>query len=582
MLQVDYLWIDDELQPHELEDLFPTSTVTFIIISPNIDQTLSNFIKYMQPWIELYPWSYERPEFQAHTSKSIEYIYGEMKYHGHPEDMELLIAILINFTKYEDCFIHLFDSLEIEPVLVICHETLAEELNDVTTARNRVWIHDDGCVVLNKRNQFEDYLPLHSAVLQIFDGDYTPNEVLTTEIKEKCSLIRGLSHVHDVTLKLPVPIAKLVSNDTMFAAKALEGLSKLDEVKPLEFDEGVEIKTAMNSMNLGVMLGIALANGGEQHLSGIYLSGLQHFYQGKPDPKIPDTIKQSSRDVLQDELISIGIINSKVSEDLELVEILSSLSESMDDEEKYAKNLKALFDMNNLEETLNLDEEQVDDDDDDESDFSDDELNEFRWKYHDITSGWIPKEFVASKYQEFKHSILKLTSKFKDEFKNTEFDDFPEFMESEIILEMNSKNNDTDKIYNDDSDYQSDTNEIHGDMAYGEFIKLRRKMRQDEDVVGHQQDEDEEEDEEWEDVNDDNDNDNDAYDGDAYDNDLMNDDDNFEENLETKPQIEVIDEDSQNVLDTRLTKDEVERLTRSLHTLRTSEDESLESSLKKK
>ena len=39
-----------------------------------------------------------------------------------PESL-LLISILFQFTKYhQDCYIHLFDSITIEPILYYCHD----------------------------------------------------------------------------------------------------------------------------------------------------------------------------------------------------------------------------------------------------------------------------------------------------------------------------------------------------------------------------------------------------------------------------------------------------------------------------
>ncbi|KAI5951844.1 hypothetical protein KGF54_004919 [Candida jiufengensis] len=575
MLEVDYLWTEDELLPHEVEQLFPESTISFIILSPNIDQTLSNFIKYMQPWIEQYPWNYSQPEFQAHTTKNIEYIYGELNYHDHSLDMELFIAILMSFTKYEDCFIHLFDSLEIEPILVICHEELSDDLDDVTTTRNRVWLHEDSCVILNRNAaDFNNFLPLQNAALQIFKGDYTKSNSLTETLKEKCSIDVGLSHVHDIILNLPLPIAKLVSANPNITARSLKGLENEEEVKPMEFNEGIEVTTPMNSLNLGVMMGIALASGSKDYLSGIFLSGLQKYYESKPEPKIPDNISHSSRYILQDELINRGILEKRVPEDTEFVELISNISApKMEDEEKYAKNLQNLFETNNFEEIVDPMEDDLDDE---ESDFSDDELNGFRWKYHDLTSEWISKEKVVSKYQEFKHSIISLTNKFKDEFKNTEFEDFPEFMESEIILEMNQR--DGGQIYNDDSDYKSDTPEqFQGDMAFDDYLKFKKKLGQEKANFSDEEDEDAE----WEDV-DDVDNTDDDDDDDAYDNDIMSDgEDSYGEPYENKPKIEELGEEV-NVLDTRLTKDDVDRLAKNLKTLKTSEDKSLESQMKKK
>ncbi|KAI5953915.1 hypothetical protein CANMA_004754 [Candida margitis] len=567
MTSTEYLWTDDELQPHEIQSVFEDTTLSFVIISKHIDQTLTNYVKYMEPWMQ-YPWNFKRPEYQALTFNVVEYIYGEINYHEHVLDMELFIAILLDFTKYEDCYIHVFDSVTLEPVLATCHDALDEELQDVTTSRNRVWLHDGGCIELT-RGGHGGYLSLQDAIKQIFVGDYKQNSNLAAALKDVCNLTAGLSHVHDVNLNLPAPVAKLATTDPMMISKSLEALEDEEEVKPLYLDGGIDVTVPINSVHFGVLLGIASALGKPQDLSGIVLSGLQKYYQGKEEPKVPDTMKPSSRMVLQEELISRGIISNPVPENTELVEMIANINgPKMEDEQEYAKNLQQVFEegLDDFEDIIDEDEDEADE----ESDLTDDELNEFRWKYYDIASEWIPREQVAQKYQEFKSSVLQSTSKFKDEFKNTEFEDFPEFMESEIILEMSGNK------YNNDSDYQSDTPDTYqGDMAYDEYVEFKNKLRQ--EGAHFSEEEPEENDADWESV-----------DGDGNDDDsdeLLSDSNvDISNKYEQRPTIETLYEEQPleyEGLDPKLSKKEIERLTTTMETLKTSEDNNLESKMKK-
>lgn len=572
MASADYLWTNDELQPHEIQSIFQDTTISFVIISKHIDQTLSNYVKYMEPWLQ-YPWNFRQPQFQAMTLNVVEYIYGELNYHEHVLDMELLIAILLDFTKYEDCYIHVFDSVTIEPVLATCHAELHDDLQDVTTSRNRVWLHNGGCIVLNRLIDQGGYLPLLDAIKQIFVGDYKLDEKLTIALKEKCNLITGLSHVHDVNLTLPVPVAKLVAMDPMMVAKSLEALEDEEEVKPLVFNEGVEVTAPVNSVHLGVLLGIASALGKPKELSGIVLSGLQQYYQGKEEPKVPGTIKPSSRLVLQEELLKRGIISEKVPEDTELVEMIADINgPQMEDEEQYAKNLQQVFEegLDDIEDLIDEDEEEGDDD---ESDLTDDELNEFRWKYYDIASEWIPRDQVAQKYQEFKSSILAMTTQFKDEFKNTEFEDFPEFMELEIILEMSGGGN---KTYNDDSDYQSDVeDEYQGDMAYEEYMEFKNKLRQEGANFSEEELDYDDNDGDWESVEEE----------DEEEHVFSDDSDDIANKYVQRPVLETLDEEpplGYEGLDPKLSKREIERLTTTMKTLKTSDDANLELKMKKR
>lgn len=572
MTSTEYLWTNDELQPHEIQSIFADTTLSFVIISKHIDRTLTNYVKYMEPWLQ-YPWNFKQPKYQALTFNVVEYIYGELNYHEHVLDMELFIAILLDFSKYEDCYIHVFDSVTLEPVLATCHDELSAELQDVTTSRNRIWLHDGGCIMLNRLKDNGGYLPLQEAIKQIFVGDYKLDEKLTIALKEKCNLETGLSHVHDVNLTLPVPVAKLATADPMMVAKSLEALEEEEEeVKPLVFNEGIGVTVPINSVHLGVLLGIASASGKSQELSGIVLSGLQKYYHGKEEPKVPDTLKPSSRLVLQGELINRGIISERIPEDTELVEMIADINGlQMEDEELYAKNLQQVF-----EEGIDDFEELIDEDDeggDEESDLTDDELNEFRWKYYDIANEWIPRDQVTQKYQEFKSSILQTMSKFKEEFKNTEFEDFPEFMELEVILEMSGGNK-----YNNDSDYQSDTVEMcQGDMAYEEYLEFKNKLRQEGANFSEEEPED---DDEWEniDVNESDEDDDEELISDNSDDDIAN-------RYEQRATLETLDEEpplEYEGLDPKLSKTEIERLTTTMKTLKTSEDTNLELKMKKK
>ena len=580
MTTTEFLWTTDELQPHEIQSVFQDTTLSFIIISKHIDQTLNNYVKYMEPWLQ-YPWNYKQPKYQALTFNVVEYVYGELNYHEHVLDMELFIAILLDFTKYEDCYIHVFDSVTLEPVLATCHDELSAELQDVTTSRNRVWLHDGGCIILNRLSDNGGYLPLQEAIKQIFVGDYKLDENLTLALRQKCKLTTGLSHVHDVTLTLPVPVAKLATADPMIVAKSLEALENEEEVKPLVFNEGMDVTVPINSVHLGVLLGIASALGKPQDLSGIVLSGLLKYYQDKQEPKVPESINPTSRLLLQDELINRGIISDRVAEDTELVEMIADINgPQMEDEEQYAKNLQQVFEEgiddfeDMIEEEVEADEEG---DNDTGDDLTDDELNVFRWRYYDISSEWIPRDQVAQKYQEFKSSILQKASIFKEDFKNTEFEDFPEFMELEIILEMSGGNK-----YNDDSDYQSDTADTYqGDMAYEEYLEFKNKLRQRGGANFSEQepedgDDDDEDDDDWENVDEEDDGDDELLSDES--------DDDIASRYEQRPVLETLDEEPSleyERLDPKLTKKEIERLTSTMKELKTSEDTSLELKMKK-
>ena len=633
MYSVEYLWTEDELQPFEIENLFPEGTLTFVIISTNIDQTLSNYIRYMDPWIKQYPWNYKQPDCQARVTHTIEYIYGEFQYHEHTLDMELFLALLLNFTKYDhNCYIHVFDSVEIEPVLVLCHDCIPSHLEDVTSGRNKVWLHQDSVIVLNdhigeksgenltKEPKAQgEYLPLQRAVRQAFNGDWLRNDEMTNTVKQHCSIETGLSNVHDICLTLPEPVAKVILRDPMMVANSLVALEGVDDMLPIIYDHGVDVTIPVNGINLGVLLRLASEfedetgiNNRLEHnavVGGLILAGLQEYYKNKREPKVPETLVQGLRSILQNELLNRGIINAPVETDEELVNLISGkdaiLPGTQDDEEEYARKLQDLFEhgYENFEDILEEDEQddELQDEifgDDDEGVELSEELKEFRWKYYDLTSNWLAAEEVRPMFEKVKNSMMEANSNFHQDFKGTEFEDFPAFMELDVILEMaqpSAGSNSKANGYNDDSDYQSDNGDTYqGDMAYDDYIRLRKKLQTEKHTIHNKKLlRDDSSDDDWEDVDDDDDDNDDENEISNSDSDEYEDEELGDVYDET-PKIELLGEegadgdknDDENEiidtgLDTKLTKKDIERLTKNMKEMKTSEATSLENAFRK-
>ncbi|KAI3403633.2 hypothetical protein KGF56_003560 [Candida oxycetoniae] len=593
MYSVEYLWTDDDLDPSEYEPLFPIATLSVVVVSRNIDQTLSNYVKYMDPWVNQYPWNYKQPDCQARVTDNIEYIYGEFQHHGHTPDMELFIAMLLNFTKYDtDCFIHVFDSLEIEPILVLCHDCLPDELQSVTGGRNRAWLHNDSVIVLNQHDDEDRFLMLKRAIYQIFNGDWTRREDLTMAVKTQCSIEKGLGHVHDVTFKLPILPAKVITKDLMMVARSLAALETIEEIQLIEFDDGVDVTVPMNAMNLGTLitLGYQFRNDGndeegegkgkksEYIIGGLLLAGLHIYYKGKQLPKVPESITINSRYVLQDELINRGIIEKRVDEEKDLLDLLSNrdfLPNSQDDEEEYAEKLRNIFEQGyeNMEAVFEEEKEQMEQDDDDDDDDDDDyegiglseDLKDFRWKYYDMTGKWLSVEEVPKKYEEVKNSMMQSNIDFRHGFKDTEFEDFPEFMESEIVLNMSEEKKEKNKC---------DRGGTHqGDMSYDEYVTLRKTLKKDAAESSGYSDED------WEDIEEEEEEEDDDDDTDT--------DSENEELLELydeRPKLESLDENKTGDTDEpemKLSQEEIEQLTKNLQQMQTNDKTNLESLFRK-
>ncbi|CAK9440267.1 uncharacterized protein LODBEIA_P43670 [Lodderomyces beijingensis] len=600
MYQVDYLWTEDEPQPYEIDNLFAEDTLTFVIVSSNIDQTLSNYIKYMDPWIKQYPWNYKQPDCQARVTNSIEYIYGEFQYHEHKLDMELFIALLLNFTKYDhNSFIHVFDSGEIEPVLVLCHDCLPAHLLSVTNGRNKAWLHRDSIVVVNDHiaDGQERYLSLDRAVRQLFNGDFSENAEMAQVVKRHCSLGVGLSHAHDLVLKLPRTAAKVVAHDPMMIARSLATLEDMESIQPVSSeaaaaaaaagDDVVEVNVVVNAMNLGVLLRLAgefdgeLNEGGgdrQELISGLVIAGLQHYYAGKPEPKVPETLVASSRHVLQDELIARGIIDGRIEEDHEVVNVISGVGGmpgTQEDEEAYARKLQTLLEQgyDDMGGVLDDEEEEEENDDEDEDGVIPSDLQEFRWKYYDMTSTWLSEEELKPTYERIRALMMESNVNFHSDFKGTEFEDFPEFMESDIILDMASQPH-CEGNHNDNGGDHDDAGVYQGDMAYKDYVKFKKELRKDGSGANLHENDDDDDDDDWEDV--DNDDDDDDDDESSQDGDEL-----VEVYDEKQPQLEPLHDLVDSHEHPRLSKEEIERLTKDLQQMRTTDNKNLESLLQK-
>ncbi|CAI5756976.1 unnamed protein product [Candida verbasci] len=502
-MSIDYLWTDDELTQFEREALFSDTTFTFTIISKTIDECLLKLNEFFKPWLDEYPWNLNKPKFDKFQyDQEFYYIYGELSYHDYSQDSNLLLAILFLFTKFYDCFIHVWDNELVEPILFHCHEILPENLQDVTTSQNRIWIHDYKCIEINQHT--DNYLNLKRAIYQLSNNDYGINTDITNKIIKFTQLDEYLGDIHDLKLCLPINFAKLVSNEPMLISKCLIELEDIEQFEPLLYNENlVDVTVPVNSMNLGVLLSIThenQLNDFKKNASEIIMNGLVKLKNKLTVNEVPNEIKRNSRDKLQNILIDRGLLTHNVDENKEIYDIiLNSPKDSIQREEQLAKQLEAIFEEGtiHLQEVINEDDWE---EEEEEDELTDDELNLFRWKYYDTTSEWIPKKEVKLKYDQFNQSMLKYNEEFKNEFKNTDFEDFPEFLESEVILEMHKPNN----TYNNDSDYENENSQSYeGDMSYSEYLKFKKQLRKNpNETINSDTDED---DVDWEDIKDDDD-----------------------------------------------------------------------------
>ncbi|EGW33158.1 uncharacterized protein SPAPADRAFT_60464 [Spathaspora passalidarum NRRL Y-27907] len=110
-----------------------------------------------------------------------------------------------------------------------------------------------------------------------------------------------------------------------------------------------------------------------------------------------------------------------------------------DDEQALADTLQKILDPDYVHESLS------------------DELEMFRSRYFDASGTWLDEDEVADKYEQFKNGMRAATD--LSAFQDSEFDDFPEFLEREVMLSLK---------YNDDSDYVSEEDDDYVDDGDGD------------------------------------------------------------------------------------------------------------------
>ncbi|EER34724.1 predicted protein [Candida tropicalis MYA-3404] len=505
-MSTDYLWTEDELNLYEIENRFNDTTITFIIVSKDIPTCLTKLSQFLDPWIKSYPWIIQPPTItQQQTvfnNLTIDYIHGELNYHEYIRESLLLVSLLFQFTKYhKDSYIHIFDSIDIEPLLIHCHDFLPNDLEEVGTSINRVWIHDYSIIVLNLHD--DRYINLYLAIQQLNNQDYTINSAMSEYWKNQSELDEYLKYIHDVKIdNLPKDVGKLITNDVNLLSLSLislENESKIDKIELHEEEDrnnNCSVSIPMNTLNLGVILAIC-QNRPDLTAKDVIVNGLLKFYNDlNVKPEIPSDIKQVSRYDLQKELINRGLIDHEVGENKDAYELFSSSfdkddEEEVEEEEKLASQLNEI--LNISKNILEEEDEEIDDEEDDPDydEFDGNErLMEFREKYFEITDIWLDKDKTIEFYDKFKLSMLNQVETFRLDFKNSEFEDFPEFLETNVILGIEEEEKERKR---------HEIGEYQGDMNYAEYMKFKKKLRKQGDIV----DDSDDEDSDWEDIDDD-------------------------------------------------------------------------------
>lgn len=338
-----YRW--DSRPPNDLDIKyqFEHAASSFIIIDlVDVHQTFNCLVEFLQPFVKYYPWINSKPKFEVHkhvltnkdgVPKTIEYIYGELINDDEYFDENLLIRIMIQFSMENSAFIHIWNSTEYEVLLIHTFEAAQDWLLDRTVSMNRTWLHNGEVLVLNNHED-DRFLPLKRAIYQLQNQDYLVSEPMTARLNREINHDYNLANIYDVSLKLSPEHRKILYNDPSLIAKII----KSQDDKFIDQD--------ISNCEASTVIPIHAVR-----LAEIYIQLLKH------DNILPQVVASKmltyglvklglrggeigddqpfSRDLLQNELIKQGRLNLAVPADLK--EFFSAFdAEGLDDAKQNA------------------------------------------------------------------------------------------------------------------------------------------------------------------------------------------------------------------------------------------------------
>lgn len=427
----EYRW---DLKPPNDQDIkyqFEKDTTSVVLVSfDGIDQILQDLYQFLDPFLKYYPWIDSSPRFevQNHTFinkdgniKTIEYIYGELINDGEYFDENLLIQILLEFSKLNSCFIHIWNSTEYEVILIHTFEVAQDWLLDRTASMNRTWLHDGKVIVLNNHGDGK-FLPLQRAISQLQNQDYVSNIEMTTRLKFEIKQDYNLSNIYDISIKLSKNHYQILSNSPNLISRCIKNAAYDDDYINQDISQCDElIVLPIHAVRLAEIY-IQLMNH-QELLPNIIASKILTYGLNKLqiNQVVKDKDDPFSRDMLQNELIKQGRLSNPISSDLN--EFFQAFdSEGLDDTKQNAlieEFSGFLNNKSNVEKIL----QESDILEDNETSSSDEE---------DVKIGVI------------NHGLKQL--------ENSEFSDFLNY-----FIENDETNRKRKKQYNDDSDYESDS-----------------------------------------------------------------------------------------------------------------------------
>ncbi|CCE83436.1 Piso0_004011 [Millerozyma farinosa CBS 7064] len=232
----EFVWDEPSVENVSYQLIFSENTAVFEIFSLKDDINIirDELNDHLKPFLDFYPWSNLPPSFSVYKKGDVPYIYGELTYDLNINDEWVITALLWSFSKkFNDIFIHVFDSSDFEFLLVEAAELCPEWL-EPSNAFNRIWINS-GTILLINPDKRSDALKLNEALSDLFDANFQKYKAISEFYTSKFDGILGKYYfdlVYEVDVLLSDHAFSLICHYPWLISKSISEFSRTGIINP--------------------------------------------------------------------------------------------------------------------------------------------------------------------------------------------------------------------------------------------------------------------------------------------------------------------------------------------------------------
>lgn len=322
-------WDTKPPNDQEVKYTFTQGATSFIIVDfHNLNECFQKLKLHLHPFIKYYPWVTSSPilELGTHTFtnkngvlQSIDYIHLYIINNEEYFDENLLLQLLIDFsTLNKSCFIHSWNSIEYEVLLIHTFDAAPDHLLDRNASMNKTWLKSGDLIILND-HESSNFLPLTRAINQLQNSDYSINPQMTSKLLKAIPKDFNLSNIYDISLKLTNKDYNFILQNPSLISKCI--INHNDDFIDQDILECLESVTIpihavrLSEIYLQLLHHKDISPG--EIASKIITRGLMEFTTDSISSDIELHESTFSRDYLQNELIGQGILSKPIPADLQ-------------------------------------------------------------------------------------------------------------------------------------------------------------------------------------------------------------------------------------------------------------------------